>query len=165
MPGVPVHPLSDLVGFYHRSVGANGHLEIDFAIDRTGNVDPIHAAAYAAFGAWIRACYGTPVAAGALPAGASSFSVAVPAGATFDRVMLEEDQTAGQLIIAYTVEALVGGAYQPFSAGVTIGTKRIDVAAAAVAGATAVRVTVTQAYAQPTGLTLKIFAPQPCVVA
>ena len=165
MPGVPVHPLSDLVGFYHRSVGANGHLEIDFAIDRTGNVDPIHAAAYAAFGAWIRACYGTPVAAGALPAGASSFSVAVPAGATFDRVLLEEDQTAGQLIVAYTVEAIVGGSPQPFSAGVTIGSKRIDVAAAAVAGATAVRVTVTQAYAQPTGLTLKIFAPQPCVVA
>ena len=30
--------------------------EIDFAIARTGEVDPVHATAYAAFGAWIRSC-------------------------------------------------------------------------------------------------------------
>jgi alpha-L-fucosidase len=165
MPGVPVHSLSDLAGFYHKSVGANGHLEIDFAIDRTGNVDPVHAARYAEFGAWIRGCYGAPVAAGSLPAGATSFSFAVPAGATFDRVMLEEDQTQGQLIVAYTVEALVGGAYVPFSAGVTVGSKRIDVASAAVAGATAVRVSVTQAFGVPAGLKASVFAPEPCVIA
>ena len=164
MPGVPVHSLADLAGFYHASVGANAHLELDFAIDRTGNVDPVHAARYREFGAWISSCYGTPVAAGALPAGASSFSVPVAAGVIFDRVELTEDQSLGQLIVAYTVEALVGGAYQPFSAGVTVG-KRIDIAAAPVAGATAIRVTVTQAYAQPTALALRAFAPTGCAVA
>ena len=165
MPGVPVHPLRELVTFYHRSVGANGHLEIDFAIDRTGNVDPAHAAAYAQFGAWIRACYGTPLASGSLPPGAAALTLPVPAGASFDRIALEEDQSAGQLIVAYSVEALVAGVYQPFSAGVTIGAKRIDVAGAAVVGATALRVTITQAYGQPTGLKVSLFAPEPCVVA
>ena len=164
MPGTGIHSLADLAAFYHASVGANAHLEIDFAIDRTGNVDPVHAARYREFGAWIRSCYGTPVAAGALPAGASAFTVPVPAGAVFDRVELLEDQSRGQLIVAYTVEALVGGAYQPFSAGVTVG-KRIDIAAAPVTGATAIRVTVTQAYAQPTALSLRAFSPAGCAVA
>ena len=148
---------------YHHSVGANGHLEIDFAIDRTGNVDPVHAAGYAAFGAWIRACYGTPVATGALAPGATSFSLALPAGAVVDRIQLEEDQSAGQTIISYVVEALVAGAYVPFSAGVTIGAKRIDVAAAA-SGATALRVSITAAYGTPTGLTASAFAPAGCAI-
>lgn len=39
MPGNPIHTVADLVGFYHASVGANGHLELDFAIDRTGERD------------------------------------------------------------------------------------------------------------------------------
>ena len=56
MPGDAIHPIGDLVSFYHHSVGMNGHLEIDFAIARTGEVDPVHATAYAAFGAWIRSC-------------------------------------------------------------------------------------------------------------
>ena len=164
MPGVPIRPLAELVDMYHHSVGANGHLEIDFAIDRTGNVDPVHAAGYAAFGAWIRACYGAPLAQGALPAGATQFTLALPGGATFDRVALEEDQTAGQNIISYTVEAQVGGAWQSFSGGVTVGVKRIDVGPAAVAGATAVRFTATAGYAAPTGLKLSVFAPTGCAI-
>lgn len=51
-PGDALNPLSTLVSFYHNSVGANGHLEIDFAIDRTGGVAPKHALAYKQFGAW-----------------------------------------------------------------------------------------------------------------
>jgi hypothetical protein len=43
-PGDALHPLSDLVSYYHQSVGSNGHLEIDFAIDRTGGIAPKHAA-------------------------------------------------------------------------------------------------------------------------
>ena len=166
MPGVALHSLADLAGFYHASVGNNGHLEIDFAIDRTGNVDPAHAARYAQFGAWNRACYGSPLVRGSLPTGATSLTLALPAGATFDRVALEEDQSAGQLIISYTVEyqAAAGGAWTPFSAGVTVGAKRIDLGAAAVSGAAAVRVTVTQGYATPTGLMLSVFAPDGCAV-
>jgi hypothetical protein len=41
-PGDSLNPLATLIDFYHASVGNNGHLEIDFAIDRTGGIDPTH---------------------------------------------------------------------------------------------------------------------------
>lgn len=85
---------------YHASVGANGHLEIDFAIDRTGGVDPKHAAAYAGFGGWIRSCYGTPIGTGSLAAGATSAEINLSKPTSIDRVRMEEDQTKGQIIIS-----------------------------------------------------------------
>lgn len=161
-PGAPLHPLADLVSFYHNSVGMNGHLEIDFAISRTGEVDPLHAAAYAGFGAWIRSCYASPVASSSLPAGATSFVLDLGAAAvSIDRVRMLEDQTAGQLIFSYVVEAKVGGTWQPFSAGESIGATRIDIAASPVV-ATALRCSITAAFGVPTGLRLDAFAPQPC---
>ena len=165
MPGVALHPLADLVQFYHSSVGMNGHLEIDFAISRTGEVDPLHAAAYAGFGAWIRSCYGSPVASGALPAGATSFVLPLGSGGaavTVDRVRMQEDQTAGQLIYSYTVEAQVGGAWQAFSSGVSVGASRIDLGEAV--AATALRFSVTAGWATPTGLNFAAFAPGPCAL-
>ena len=146
-PGSSLHTLSELATFYHRSVGANGHLEIDFAIDRTGNVAPTHVAAYAAFGAWIAGCYKkAPLASASLAAGAASVTLPLPAGAQPDRVVLREDQTGGQFVITYTVEVQAGGgAWAPFSAGTTIGSNRIDVAAAPVA-ATALRLTIVSAF-------------------
>ena len=74
---------------------------------------------------------------------------------------MEEDQTSGQLIVAYTVEAKVGGAWVPFSAGFTVGSKRIDIAPKAVT-ATAMRMSVTQGFGKPTGLKLFAFAPAGC---
>ena len=50
-------------------------MELDFAIDRTGNVAPAHAALYEAFGNWRRACYGTPLASAPLPAGAMTITL------------------------------------------------------------------------------------------
>jgi hypothetical protein len=67
------------------------------------------------------------------------------------------------LTCRYTVEAKVGGAWQPFSAGTTVGAKRIDLAAAPVS-AESVRITVTSAFGVPTGLKASVFAPAPCAV-
>lgn len=81
-------------------MGSNGHLELDFAIDRTGNIAPAHAAAYAAFGAWQRACYGTALASGAIPAGGGdSVVVSLPVNpqtgsCTLDRVAMVEGASA-----------------------------------------------------------------------
>ena len=147
-PGDSLHSLSDLALFYHSSVGANAHLEIDFAVDRTGNMAPEHAALYSAFGGWIDACYRKqPLGRGFLAPGEASTTLAIAWGEV-DRVVLQEDQTGGQYVISYTVEAAVGGVWQPFSSGVTVGSKRIDVPkGGAVAGATALRLTVTEAFA------------------
>jgi hypothetical protein len=86
-----------MIDMYHASVGANGHLEIDFAIDRTGGVDPKHAAAYAGFGGWIRSCYGTPVGTASLSAGATSVIIEMPKPTSIDRVRMEEDQVSATM--------------------------------------------------------------------
>ena len=107
-------PLSTLASWYHNSVGSNAHLELDFAIDRTGNIAPAHAAAYSQFGAWIRSCYGNPLATGAIPAGSNSVTIDLPLSAV-DRVSMVEgmcvaacqESTAGTRIFVIPV---LGGA-------------------------------------------------------
>ena len=37
-PGMGIRTLKDLTNVYHQTVGRNGVLEMDFAIDRTGRV-------------------------------------------------------------------------------------------------------------------------------
>ena len=55
-PGMPIRTLKDLTDVYHQTVGRNGVLEMDFAIDRTGRVAPKHAARYKEFGDWVKSC-------------------------------------------------------------------------------------------------------------
>ena len=162
-PGDALHSLKDLATFYHHSVGANGHLELDFAIDRTGNVAPAHAALYAQFGAWITSCYGAPVARGALAPGAASVDVPLPAGGVVDRVSLAETIAGGQFVISYEVLANVGGAWQPFSSGTTIGARKIDIALGGPVAATALRVTITAAFAPGhAGVTVAVMSGAGC---
>ena len=139
--------VSDLANFYHKSVGANAHLEIDFAIDRTGNVAPDHAARYHEFGDWIAACYSKrPLATAVLAAGVDSVELALPPGAMPDRLVLAEDQSAGQFVISYLAEVRsIADGWRLFSSGTTIGSKRIDVLMPA--PATALRLNITAVFA------------------
>lgn len=59
------------------------------------------------------------------------------------------------------VEAKVGGSWVPFSEGVTVGAKRIDVAQKAVT-TSALRFSVAEGFGKPTGLQFFAFAPEPC---
>ena len=77
-PGAPLRPLEEMIATYHATIGANTVMELDFAIDRTGQVAPSHAALYKAFGDWRRKCYDHPIAAATLLPGASS--VVLPLG-------------------------------------------------------------------------------------
>ena len=167
-PGDGLHSLADLATFYHRSVGANGHLEIDFAIDRTGQVAPDHVAAYAKFGAWIDGCYKkTPLASASLAAGAASVVLSLPGGAAPDRIVMREDQTGGQFVIDYIaeVQATVGGAWTTFSKGTTIGSKRIDVATAPMPAA-ALRLTILSAFSPGhAGVEIDVLDGQGCATA
>ena len=165
-PGDSVHSLSDLAGFYHNSVGSNGHLEIDFAIDRTGGIDPVHAAAYKQFGNWITSCYGSPLATGSIPQKSNTVTVSLPggnAGSIIDRVAMVEDQTTGQNVINYLVQYTPVGSsnWQTFSQGTTIGSKRIDIISAPVT-ATSIRLTITSAYSNNLPVTISAFSPDGC---
>eukprot|EP01083_Nonionella_stella_P289402 984789_1 len=57
-PSVGIRDLETLIQVYHDTVGSNGVLELDFGIDRTGNVAPDQYIRYKQFGDWIRQCYG-----------------------------------------------------------------------------------------------------------
>ena len=53
-PNLGLRPLSQLIEVYHQTVGRNGVLEMDFAIDRTGRVALAHEQRYGELGDWIR---------------------------------------------------------------------------------------------------------------
>ena len=163
-PGDSLHPLADLVDFYHKSVGCNGKLELDFAVSRTGQLDPTHVARYAEFGAWMRACYDAPLASGA-PGAALTFvlPLAAAGGAPVetDRVMLREDLRFGQNVNGYAVEfdGGAGGGWQPFVNGTTVGNKRIHIRAAGAVNATRLRLTLAPgAFPPPYAQTVSFFA-------
>lgn len=151
--------MSQLVDVYHASVGANCVLELDFAIDKTGNVHPSHAKAYKSLGDWSRACYGTPLA-GTSGSG-TEFNVSLPGGAAavVDRFIVQEDQTYGQRIRAFSIQALGDdGSWTDMASGSSVGQKRIALAPSPVK-ASVFRLSVSQATAEPMLLAFAAFAP------
>lgn len=152
-----MYPLSPL-----QSVGANGHLELDFAIDRTGSIDPQHALRYKQFGDWIRACYGSPLGSFTLTGGARTAQMAFPSPVVIDRVMLEESLVDGHSVAAYQVEVQLQSSqdWVSFSSGNPIGSKRIDLHGSSVI-VMATRITVLDAFAGTTP-TVKVSVFAPC---
>lgn len=162
-PGDSIRDLATLIQVYHASVGQNTLLELDFAIDRTGNVDPTHAAAYASLGSWIRSCYGTPLSATSGIGSVFVVELGGAAGATMDRVMIQEDTRQGELVRAYTIEYQAPGSstWTAFSTGTAVGHKRIDLGSGSAVVASRVRLTVTQAVGTPVVSFFGAFAPCP----
>jgi alpha-L-fucosidase len=159
LEGESIRTLPELVDVYHASVGANSVLELDFAIDPTGNVHPSHAAAYSALGDWIRSCYGTPVASTSGDGG--NFTLPLTAGgSTIDRFIIQEDQTYGQRVRAFVVETQTetGGAWTQVAEGSSIGHKRIAIASAPVK-AVAARLRITGAAASPVIMAFAAYGP------
>lgn len=157
--GDPIRTLAELIDVYHASVGANSVLELDFAIDTTGNVHPSHAVAYKQFGDWIRSCYGTLVA--STSGDNDTLTLPLPAGgSTIDRFIVQEDQTYGQRVRAFVIETQTeaGGPWTQASVGTSIGHKRIALAAATVK-ATAARLRITGAAASPVIMAFAAYAP------
>lgn len=162
---------------YHATIGANTVLELDFAIDRTGQVAPAHAALYKAFGDWRRKCYEHPIAYTTLQPGASSVVLPLGGGAggtLMDRVVLQEALavgTYGECVANYSLEVqLPGGSWAPFgiSGAHVIGNKRIELNAATpgavgpALNATAVRFNVSREYCV-SEVAVSAFSPANCL--
>lgn len=128
-PNVGIKSLPELIDIYHHTVGSNSVMEMDFAIDRTGNVAPDHAKRYKEFGDWIRTCYGAANrVAYADFQNANAFEVELQQPATIDRVMLQEKLKHGQLVMSYLIEVQTiasSGEWLLFGTGTSIGHKRI----------------------------------------
>merc|ERR1719440_2752642 len=105
---------------------------MDFAPNKDGLIAPDQVAAYKEFGDWIRSCYGSALAStNGTTAINQTLLLALPDHQyPVDRIVLQEDQTQGQLILAYEVEAQEGsGPWTQVSKGQSIGNKRIDLMA------------------------------------
>ena len=143
---VGIRSLAELIAIYHATVGMNGMLEMDFAINRDGVVDPTHAARYAELGEWIRKCYGKSVA-GVSNVTESVVTVTLAAPAAVDRVMVREDLRYGQAIREFAVEVQLSGstAWEAFGSGAlhSVGNKRILLSTKGPLKISAARLTVT----------------------
>ena len=153
-------------------------MELDFAIDRSGRIDPTHAARYKEFGDWISACYSDPLGQSMDFVNSTVVEVIMPgasSGGTFvDRVMLMEDLRYGQRVLSYKVETLhaVGndgqiawpGKWVHFSNGTAIGHKHIDIVPQAIGvdKHSRFRLTVTASAAVPV-IRLLVFKPYGCL--
>lgn len=168
--------------FCSATIGANTVMELDFAIDRTGNVAPDHAELYQAFGDWRRSCYGTPLASGSLATGSNSLTLQIAPdggpGVAFDRVVLQEALQGGQCVANYSLEVRIAEstAWAPFgqTGARLIGNKRIELGGSGpgvqgpALNVTAVRFNVTATFWAESGgcepdVRVSAFAPGPCV--
>jgi hypothetical protein len=106
---------------------------LDLTPDRTGVIPPDYARRYKELGDYIRSCYNNSVVPGFRNSSADSrvYMQVFNSSVTVDRSVIQEDQTRGQVIRAYTVDALVviskdQNEWVQVAAGTSIGNKKID---------------------------------------
>ena len=136
----------------------NGVLELDFAISRTGEVDPTHAVRYKEFGDWIRSCYGTSVASVSNVTG-NEVMVKVSGDVEVDRVMIREELAKGQRIRAFSVsyQTAKDTSWQTFGSAHSVGNKRIMLGKSV--QATAFKLTVEETVDTPQIMTFAVLKP------
>ena len=114
-----------------------------------GSVPAAQVAAAADLGQYMTACYGNPVASspGGSGGAAMQLGMAVPQGASFDRVSVQEDIAHGQLVRGFTLTATLDtGANLTLASGPSIGHRFTQVLLAPVKGAISVTLTITELY-------------------
>ena len=133
-----------MIDVYHKSVGRNCLLELDLTPDRSGLIPANYAARYRQLGDFISSCYGQPVAPNAAHStnDAGEYSIKFDYPTAIDRVVLMEDQTDGQVIRSYQVQAKIVDSQDANSTvsvpltrvsnGTSIGHKKIDLFDAAI---------------------------------
>ena len=138
---------------------------LDLTPDRTGLIPPAYAQRYKELGDFIRSCYGNPM-------GPSEYVVSknslfhtlkfkgVPA--TVDRSVIREDQTNGQVIRGYIVEAQLTNAtssdqWITVAQGTSIGNKKIDLWKSGPLLVNAVRLNVTVTIDTPVIRSFDVF--------
>ena len=144
----PVRPPAELRAMYERSVGHNSQALIGIGIPPNGTLaGTAQQAALASLGAWVRGCYGAPI---AQTSGTGlTFTVMPSAPCALDRVVLQEDQSSGQRVRAWEVTAfLANGSSLQLGQGQSIGNKRI-LALAEVQQVAMVRLTISAAVGTP----------------
>ena len=129
-PSSSVRSLEDLQSVYHQTVGSNGVIELDFAIDRDGMVHPDHEKVYRAFGSWIASCYrkgetSTISEPEKMQDGSWRINATLNSAREVDRIVLGEDLMHGQRILSGNLFADDDCEY-PVSNFTAVGNKKIS---------------------------------------
>ncbi|CAF3890931.1 unnamed protein product [Rotaria sp. Silwood1] len=165
-PHVLLRSLKELIDVYHHSVGHNCMLMLDLTPDRTGLIPPAYALRYKELGDFIRSCYGTsivPILQNSSTDGRIHIQM-FDSPVTIDRSVIQEDQTRGQVIRAYTIDVQLADSsdknqWAYVASGTSIGNKKIDLWKAGSQLVTAVRLNITKAVDTPV---LKAFTVHLC---
>ena len=145
-----------MIEVYHRTVGRNCLLMLDLAPDQRGLIPTDHAIRYKELGDFIRSCYGNSVS----PTRRLTFDdsalhvLQFDTPITVDRSVIQEDQTQGQVIRAYVVQAqIVNGTnstdWTTVANGTSVGNKKIDLWQSGPLIVNAVRLNITQSVDTP----------------
>jgi alpha-L-fucosidase len=146
-----------MIQVYHQTVGRNCILMLDLTPDRTGLIPPEYATRYKELGDFIRSCYNTSASpTERLTFDDSSIHIQLfdSSPVAVDRSVIQEDQTKGQVIRAYTVDVqLAKGAnatqWITVAQGTSIGNKKIDIWQAGPQLISAVRLNITKSVDTP----------------
>jgi alpha-L-fucosidase len=144
-----------MIQVYHQTVGRNCILMLDLTPDRTGLIPSAYASRYKELGDFIRTCYGTfvpPTQRLTLDDSNIHIQLFNSSPVTVDRSVIQEDQTNGQVIRAYTVDVqLVNatGEWITVAQGTSVGNKKIDLWQAGPLLITAARLNITKSVDTP----------------
>lgn len=161
-PNHKIRSLKELQDVYHGTVGRNSNLLLDIAPTPEGVVDDAAVARYREFGDWIRGCYGPGQESNSTGAVAGSVIELELGNKMVDRVVIREDQKAGELIRSYQVQALVDGAWRNVSSGYSVGNKRIDIFTAVTAQSLRLTLQVDEGDPEPSLRDFAAYAPTNC---
>jgi hypothetical protein len=130
---------------------------LDLSPDRTGLIPPAHAIRYKELGDFIRSCYGTSaVPSKRLIMDDSNIHVQLfdSTPVAVDRSVIQEDQTQGQVIRAYTIDIQLVNAtntteWMTVAQGTSVGNKKIDIWQGGPQLVNAVRLSITKSVDSP----------------
>eukprot|EP01084_Bolivina_argentea_P090819 163557_1 len=104
---VGIRSLSTLIDIYHDSCGNNCVLEMDYAIDETGNVNINQAERYEEFGNWIKYCYSNALNSTNGVVNVDNNNMlsldVIGNGISFDRLIIKENLLQGQRVRQYEI--------------------------------------------------------------
>jgi alpha-L-fucosidase len=116
-----VKRLDSMIEHYYATIGRGSTFLPNFAPDPSGRF-PENAHRHAKlFGDWIAATFGEPLA--ETGAGAATLEFGTPG--IIDHIVIEEDLTNGQRVMAFELEGRWRGEWKPLASGTSIGHKRI----------------------------------------
>jgi hypothetical protein len=130
---------------------------LDLTPDRTGLIPTAYALRYKELGDFIRSCYGNPISpTERLTSDDSTIHIQLfdASPVTIDRSVIQEDQTHGQVIREYTIDAqLVNSTnatqWTTVANGTSIGNKKIDIWSVGPQLVNAVRLSLTKVVDTP----------------